>query len=83
MNSNLYSILEKNSNKNYDKNKISQYIIKLKFCNDESKKSDIKFLLFKSLSKLIIKAVNNFFCLVFFSTRLHCLEHFSRMVPVI
>lgn len=63
-NNSLYKIIEKNSDLDFDRTKVSQYVLQLKFCQCEHKRQKIKFLLFKSLSKLYIKAVNNFFKLV-------------------
>lgn len=64
MNKNLYLMLLKDVNKNYNSKKVSQYIIRLKFCKNDKGKQEIKLLLFMALSKLFVKAVNNFFSLV-------------------
>lgn len=64
INKNLYLMLLRDVNKNYNSKKVSQYIIRLKFCKNEKGKQEIKLLLFMALSKLFVKAVNNFFSLV-------------------
>ena len=57
-------MLLRDANKNYSSKKVSQYIIRLKYCKDEVGKQRIKLLLFMALSKLFVKAINNFFSLV-------------------
>jgi hypothetical protein len=61
---NLFGYLLKDSNKNYNLKLVSQCIIKLKYCKDEKTLQETKLLLFRRMSKLIVKAINNFFSLV-------------------
>lgn len=57
----FYSILTKCSNVDYDRNKASRLILIIKHCSNEKKIQNLKLELFKKSSKLLIKAINNFF----------------------
>lgn len=57
----LYSVLNSCSKKDFDKKLASQKIFKIKHATDEKKIEELKFELFKTSSKLLIKAINNFF----------------------
>ena len=57
----LYVVLNKCSNKDFDKRIASRKIFQIKHTQDEKKIQELKFELFKASSKLLIKAINNFF----------------------
>lgn len=61
---NIYKLLLKNSEYSYDTKKVSRLIIKIKRTSDERIKQECKEELFISLSKIIVKAINNFFNLI-------------------
>lgn len=58
---NLYAVLDKCSRSDFDKRKASRLIFLIKHTDDEKKIQSLKFELFKKSSKLLIKAINNFF----------------------
>lgn len=60
----LYSELVRSSNKVYDANFVCRALLQIKFSDNESLKNDLKLRIFHSQSKLIVKAINNFFSLL-------------------
>lgn len=60
----MYEILRKNSEYTYDNKRINRLIIRCKRTADERKTRQYKKELFIALSKIIVKAVNNFFNLI-------------------
>lgn len=62
--SDLYALILKHSNVEYDRKRASQIILLIKHCEREHKIEQYKFELFKLSAKLLIKAINNFFKLV-------------------
>lgn len=61
MEKDFYSILVKCSNVDYDRKQASKLILLIKHCKNENKIQTLKLELFKKSSKLLIKAINNFF----------------------
>lgn len=57
----FYSILTKCANVDYDRKQASRLILSIKHCSNENRISNLKLELFKKSSKLLIKAINNFF----------------------
>ena len=64
MGKDLYAVLNKHSRIDYDKKQVSKLIFQIIHCKDERKTADYKYDLFKKSSKLLIKAINNFYKLV-------------------
>jgi hypothetical protein len=57
----LYQNISTNSNKNYNTKEITRLIILIKKSAKQDKISEYKYQLFIGLSKIVLKAVNNFF----------------------